>query len=666
LKAIFRRYWPTAMLVFLLAGAAGAQAAAQAPAVTDREAFTRAWQAAASGNRTVFEQLKTGLQGYSLYPYLQYEDLRFRRARVDPAVMARFLADHDDWAFSAGLRGAWLRTLGERRRWDAVLQYGGDSGDVEVRCHHAHARVRAGDTGGLLPVAQALWTVGKSQPDACDPVFDWLRRMGGITPGLAWERIRLAMEARQPRLTRYLARFLPETERVWADRWYQQDRGGYRQLRQAARWPDLPRSRDITDYGLRRLARLDPDRAWHTFEALDGQVGWPADVRAGILREIAMWSAVDGSAGTPVRMRAVPQTARDDQLLEWWARHNLAAGDWQGVVQATAAMSGATADNSRWRYWRARALLETGAGALGEELLAGLAEEASYFGFLAADQLGRPYTICPETPSVAPIEVEKLAASPGFARALELRRAGVINWARSEWQLAARALDLQGLRTAAALAVREDWPEHAIFALGNSGDLRWYEWRFPLGYREIVDANAASRQLDPSWVLGLMRSESAMAEDAISSAGARGLLQVTPDTARQLARRHAFRYTGPQQLMQAEDNILFGTTYLRDLLDRFGNNAVLASGAYNAGPNAVDRWLDERPRGDPAIWVENLPYFETRDYIPRVLAFATIYDWRLQRPVSRLSSRMSAFDSGAMGVNMKATETVEVVCHAPG
>jgi soluble lytic murein transglycosylase len=166
--------------------------------------------------------------------------------------------------------------------------------------------------------------------------------------------------------------------------------------------------------------------------------------------------------------------------------------------------------------------------------------------------------------------------------------------------------------------------------------------------------------------MGLMRSESAMAEDAISSAGARGLMQVTPDTASQLARRHAYRYTGPQQLLQPEDNILFGTTYLRDLMDRFGNNAVLASGAYNAGPNAVDRWLDERPGSDPAIWVENLPYFETRDYIPRVLAFTTIYDWRLQRPVSRLSSRMPAFDSGAAAGNMQKSETVEVVCHAPG
>jgi soluble lytic murein transglycosylase len=639
---------------------------ANEPDITDRESFTRAWQAAARGDRAAFEQGLSGLQGYLLYPYLQYEDLRHRRSRVEPAAMAAFLADHEDWAFSPGLRTAWLRSLGERSQWDAVLAHAGDSNDVEVQCYYAHARVRVGNTEELLPVAQALWTVGKSQPDACDPVFDWLRGQGGITPGLAWERIRLAMEARQPRLTRYLARYLPEAERIWADRWYEQDRGGYRQLGQAARWPDLPESRDITDFGLRRLSRNDPDRAWRTFQALEGSFGWPTDVRGRILSEIALWSAVEGSTDTPERMRAVPATARDDRLLEWWVRHDLANGNWQGVVETTAAMSAATADDSRWRYWRARALLETGADEPAAELLSGLALEAGYHGFLAADLLQQPYTICPETPAVQPADIERLAASPGFDRALELRRADIVNWARSEWYLAARSLDSQGLRTAAALAVRENWPEQAIFALGNSGDWRWYEWRFPLDYTELVDVSAASRNLDSSWVMGLMRSESAMAEDAISSAGARGLMQVTPDTASQLARRHAYRYTGPQQLLRPEDNILFGTTYLRDLLDRFGDNAVLASGAYNAGPHAVDRWLNERPRAAPDIWIENLPYFETRDYIPRVLAFSTIYDWRLQRPVSRVSSRMPAFDSDAAGVNMQRRETVEVVCRAPG
>lgn len=232
--------------------------------------------------------------------------------------------------------------------------------------------------------------------------------------------------------------------------------------------------------------------------------------------------------------------------------------------------------------------------------------------------------------------------------------------------MAARSLDRDGLRIAAALATQEDWPDMAIFALGNSGDLRWYEWRFPMGYGALVDPHARNRKLDPSWVMGLMRSESAMAEDAISSAGARGLMQVTPDTARQLSKRHNIHYSGREQLLRAEDNIEFGTAYLRDLLDRYGENPVLAAGAYNAGPNAVDRWLEPPKAEDTAIWVETLPYFETRDYIPRVLAFTTIYDWRLQQPVTRITSRMPALDSGNMGGTPNKPETTEVVCLASG
>jgi soluble lytic murein transglycosylase len=285
---------------------------------------------------------------------------------------------------------------------------------------------------------------------------------------------------------------------------------------------------------------------------------------------------------------------------------------------------------------------------------------------MAADRLDFPYTICPEQPSVNPADLESLAARPGFSRALELRKAGIANWSRSEWQLAVKRLDQAGLRVAAALAVENDWPDMAIFALGNSGDLRWYDWRFPIEYAALVETRARDQQLDPSWILGLMRSESAMAEDAISPAGARGLMQVMPQTAKQLARRHSVKYTGKQQLMQASENIELGTFYLRELLDQFSENPVLASGAYNAGPNAVSRWLSKRRTDDPAIWVETLPYFETRDYIPRVLAFSTIYDWRLSKPVSRISSRMPEFSSGPGGGNMKPSKTAEVVCRIPG
>ena len=141
-------------------------------------------------------------------------------------------------------------------------------------------------------------------------------------------------------------------------------------------------------------------------------------------------------------------------------------------------------------------------------------------------------------------------------------------------------------------------------------------------------------------------------------------MQVMPGTAKLLSKRHSFSYTGHQQLMQAEDNIQFGTAYLRDLLDRFGNNEVLVSGAYNAGPHVVDRWLAERKTEDPAIWVETLPYYETRDYIPRVLAFSTIYDWRLQNNVSRVSARMPAFDA-ASPESAQTGQSAEVVCRTP-
>ena len=263
-------------------------------------------------------------------------------------------------------------------------------------------------------------------------------------------------------------------------------------------------------------------------------------------------------------------------------------------------------------------------------------------------------------------EVDALSQRPGFQRSLELHRLGIRNWSRSEWQLAVRGLDRDGLRQAAALAVEHDWPDMAIFALGNSGDLRWYDWRFPTGYSALVGPYAQATNLDASWVLGLMRSESAMATDARSSAGALGLMQLMPDTAQRLAKRNGIAYGGSQTLVQPEENIQLGTAYLRELLDRFGGNPVLATGAYNAGPGAVDRWLKDPLTEDPTIWIETLPYYETRDYIPRVLAFSAIYDWRRQQPVTRVSARMPELKSGKLGTGMPNSATAEVVCLASG
>jgi soluble lytic murein transglycosylase len=242
-----------------------------------------------------------------------------------------------------------------------------------------------------------------------------------------------------------------------------------------------------------------------------------------------------------------------------------------------------------------------------------------------------------------------------------LQAVGLDNWALAEWGGATKRLPPEQLKVAAALAMQEGWNDRAIYALGSSGELQFYDWRFPILWRERVEAEATRHDIDPAWVLGVMRSESAMTEAARSSAGALGLMQVLPTTARQISKQHGLAYKGQSQLLDGDENIRFGAVYLRELLDRFGQNPVLVSGAYNAGPNAVNRWLASRKLDDPQVWVETLPYYETRDYIPRVLAFTTIYDWRLHNTVRRVSSRMPRIESGTIA----NVVTTEVVCQAP-
>jgi len=632
-----------------------------APDADARERFEQAWQAAGAGRRETFEALGPGLRGYVLYPYWQYEDYRHRRAQVAPATMAAFLETHEDWAFTRGLRNSWLRTLGKNARWQALLRYGEGSNNTEIRCYRARARMVTGDTDGLLAEARDLWTVGRSQPDACDPLFRWLMDQDGVTPEVAWERIRLAMAAGNPRLTVYLARFLPRPDRTWLERWQRLDRDRYRNLDRATAWHDSERTRMIAGESLRRLARLDPKRAMDLYPALAAHFDWDPATRGDLMREVALWAAVDLADGAADFIRQVPVEYRNDQLQEWWARAAMAKDDWAQVLEAIAGLQGEAADDDRWRYWRARALLETGHA---EEAVAGLealATRTNYYGFLAADDLRQPYTICPLEPPVGDGEVETLAGEPRFRRALELHRAGLDRWAAAEWSNATRAMPVERLKIAAGLARREGWHDRVIFALGNSGELRYYDWRFPVLWTDPVMRAAGDLELDPAYVYGVMRSESAMVEGARSSAGALGLMQVTPATARTLSRKHGLPYQGQRQLLDGEQNIRFGTVYLRQLLDEYDQNPVLVSGAYNAGPNAVSRWLDSRSVDDAARWIETLPYYETRDYIPRVLTFTTLYDWRLENPVRRISTRMPGIESGTIGIN----STAQVVCRAP-
>ncbi len=632
-----------AILVFTFnSSAIAGDSASQA----ELEQFKIAWDAAGQGKHDDFRQIKNDLQDYVLYPYLQYEDYRNRRSKVPVDEMSGFLQAHEDWAFTAGLRAAWLKTLAKKKRWADLVAHSEGVKNTALRCQRLRGQIILKQTTGVLSEAQKLWTVGKSQPDECDPVFAWMSKNGGVPESLAWERIRLAIEAGNRSLTMYLARFVAADQRRWLEGWQRMNREGYSRLERATRWPDNEQTRMIAASSLQRLTRNDAGLAAKKYDILVSHFDWDESLSMSLLRDIALYAAVGMEDETVAHMMRVPVVFRDSQLLEWWARFLLNQQDWAALVGIIEQLPEDTLNDDRWRYWLAQAGLRSGQVQPPSKLLEELSAKANYYGFLAADELDQTYNICPGEADVDPLALEQMAKSDGFRRSLELRKAGLDNWALTEWVLATAKIPTSELKMAAALAVSENWYDRAIFALGNSGDLNLYEWRFPLLWESDITRAAKANQLDPAWVYGTIRSESAMVETARSSANAMGLMQVLPVTGKQVAKKHGLPWSGIAQLRTASGNLPIGTAYMGDLLKNFNQNPVLVSGAYNAGPNAVKRWLDTRPQGEAAIWVETLPYFETRDYIPRVLAFTTIYDWRLGGTVKRVSNRMPDIASG--------------------
>lgn len=596
----------------------------------EREVFREGWRAAERGDHPGIMQAMSRLGDYPLTPYLQFELLRQRVDRVPVEVMTQFLARHRDWSFHSGLERAWLRSLGERERFDLLLAHGGDSGDVSVRCHLARAHIERGETDGLESRVTELWLAGRSRPDACDEPFAWWRRQGNPDADTAWRRFRLAVDAGENGLASYLRRYLPANEREWADRWLSAARQPQVTLRRARQWRDIDHARIVLRWTLRRLARDDWEAADSAWADLSRRFSWTQSERDDIAREIALFRAVDLDAGAIDAIDDLPDTVVDQQMLAWRARAAMAADDWREVLASIEVMPIRDQADSRWRYWRGRALAELGRP---EAMLAytSLSGEAHYYGFLAAGRLGQPLSLCEDTLAADAATQQRLLRDAEFERVLELFHVGLPWHARSTWRhISPRLIDRE-LEQAALIAAGQGWHHLAISALNQAGRRRAYPWRFPMAAKGNVLAEAKRYGVDPALAWGLMRAESAMQADARSPAGALGLLQLMPGTARAVARRNGLSYGGSQSLKEPAVNVALGIAHLAELYADFDGNWVRVAAAYNAGARAVERWLDQRPDSDPDVWIETMPYHETRDYVPRVLAFATIYEWQLER-----------------------------------
>ena len=592
--------------------------------------------------RTLLDTLKT----YPLFPYLLYDYYRERLRTTEETVLLQFMQQHNELPGIQSLRRAWLTQMARTGQWQAFLRHYTPQQDKTLRCYQLLARMHTEQGQDILKDIRALWLHGESLPRQCDPVFEWLYQSDHMNSKLAWRRVRLAMAAYNTGLGRYLGKWLEPETRTLLRTWQQVHRNPRHYL-SAKQWQDTPQHREILLHGIRRLLKQQLSEAIRYWHDMQHGYAFSAIERQNMDSEIAIQSGRQQHPDAMNLMGRVPNTVIDDTLLHWRIRLTLQGNgesesqDWVRLQSWTAQTPDIPPLQPRSRYWQGRALERIGNENKALAQYAIVAKARDYYGFLAADRLQQDYQMN-NAPLARDARLEKQVRDmPSLHRFQELQAMGEHHRATQEWQNLLKALSGDAVRRVAALAA--EWGEHhrSIAALGSIQAWDELALRFPIVYEARIRRYAKRYALDIAWVFALVRAESAFAKDIRSPAGALGLMQIMPTTGATVAKTLGIKHFHTQQLRRAEDNLLIGTTYLNMMLKRYRNNMVLATAAYNAGPSRVDSWLrGTEPCVVPDVWIERIPFEETRKYVRRVLFYASLYDWRLGRPITPLSQRM--------------------------
>ena len=636
-------------------------------------------QAFKRGDRKTLTQLLPQAKGHPLEPWAAYWDIKSRLGEAAPREVQDFLARYAGTYQEDRLRNDWLLLLGQRRDWTTFEaehpQYRmGD--DKEVRCYALLVDyLKSGPTSpGAAAMAAEVKKNWMSQREGDDGCTTAAARMVGtqqLSVDDVWQKARLAAEANRPRAARdAVAMISPESVGMVADifnspaRFLTEKSLAIRKTR-----------KELIALALVKMASTDAEGAANMMDAK-----WAVQ----LTREERNW--VWGVIGkqTATRMGTVPGSeavkyfARvdknddlTDDMLGWKVRAALRAArqpNWPMVLSAVNAMSPDTRNEPTWSYWKARALLATlpavaaaanpapvsavlpAIGPQRAEALALLQSIASVRGFyeqLALEELGQKIMLPPKPPALSSEEKEAARLNPGlnrasYAIAIGLRSDGVREWNYSTNLAKPGGMTDRELLAAAQFACdRQIW-DRCINTSERTKTVIDLEQRFPMPFRDAVIKRAQAIGLDPAYVYGLIRQESRFIMDARSGVGASGLMQVMPATARETARRIGLVGFTADQITDRDTNIAIGTGYLKMVLDDLSGSMPLAAAAYNAGPGRPRTWRGQAgsPVMEAAIWAENVPFSETRDYVKKVLANTTSYAAILTGQPQSLKARL--------------------------
>ncbi|MFM5655047.1 transglycosylase SLT domain-containing protein [Aeromonas veronii] len=605
----------------------------------DQTLYRQAYDAVRANDQARFQQIRARLTHYPLLPYLDYYQLAFRPGAADYNDVTRFIRQHGDTPQSNRLERSYLTYLAQSQQWSQFLRfYPAKPSSTDLLCMHYQALYYTGKPKEALQGAGKIWMSGQSRPDACSPLFQLWQASGQRTQEKIWQRMTLAFEAENPNLIRHLGATLGSGLQSYGDQMVTLFEQPAKAMNPAY-FSSNPYSRKLLSLGLTRYANQEPESVLRQLALFRSRFGLTQAEVKPVERAIARRLLLDRSMAQRSWVDSTVKKLADPDITELRARLAIWEQDWLGLSGWVKMMPMARQKEDRWRYWMARSLEVQGQQKPARDLYLETANLRGFYGFMAAQRTGVPYRI--KNQSVKHVPDWRTASQrwPFLLRVRELLSMNEIAAARSEWIHNMDRNPVTQRIEFGHIALNQGWHELAILASIRAEAWDALDLRFPLPLKRTFSQMAQERTMNTSLLYAISRQESALYPLAQSPVGARGLMQLMPATAKETAGKLGVPYRNEQQLFDPAMNIRLGSAYLKRLLDVYDGNRILAAAAYNAGPGRVKRWREQSDNKPMDVWVESIPYKETRNYVQNVLSFDLIYQHKLQQPLRFMSER---------------------------
>ena len=580
--------------------------------------YKRAVAALRAGRSRDFRRAAARLADYPLKIYLDYYQAHGRISSLSAKRAHELRTEFAASPIGERFYRQWLKAQARRGRWNVYLANYEPSESAADRCNYVRALYRSGERTAALAQVRDLWVAPESQPKTCDPLFDVWIAGGHLDQDTVWARLALALDANERTLARYLLRFF-DADNAASGKLYYDVHVRPRTVRSLSRFPDTDGGRRALRHGLLRYADREPESALALWRTAQVKYAFSSADK----RYIEDWLAASGADAGRVPPDGPDgfSAAAVEEIASALVRHE----HWGTAAMWIAALPESLLATPEWRYWIGRALDATG-DATGRDHLMAAAGFRNYYGFLAADRIGATPALNALPPHNDPDAERSLLTVPTVRRMVELHAVGDLVNARREWRYAAATLAPTEQRLLVELTAHIGWTEQAVFGARDAELLDMVAFRFPMPYLSIYRRHAANVNLPVTLLLAVSRQESAFNPSAVSPAGARGLMQLMPATARSITKRLRLAAPSNRDLADPDANVHLASHHLAALMARHGHHRALVAAAYNAGEHRLKRWLKDAKGMPTDVWVERIPFRETRDYVKGIIAFNHIYD----------------------------------------